>query len=89
MRRAYELEPTNPRFVFVYGVALNSLGLKDDALTLLHDARQQFPSDFDIAWALATMLRDAGNVDGARSVAAELAKQFPENASVNALQTSL
>lgn len=89
LRQAYELERSNPRYVYVYGVALNSLGLNDDALALLQDARREFPADFDIGWAVATMLRDAGDVDKARSVAAELSQQFPNDPNIAALRESL
>ena len=89
LRQAYELEPTNPRYVYVYGVALNFTGLKDTALELLQEARQQFPNDFDIGRAVATMLRDAGEVDAALRVADELAAQFPNNGNIATLRNSL
>ena len=89
LRQAYELEPSNPRYVYVYGVALNSLGLNVDALTLLQDARRRFPSDFDIGWAVATMLRDAGDIETARGVATELAQHFPNDPNIAALRESL
>lgn len=48
LERAYALEPGNPRFAYVYAVALHSLGLVDDALTVLDAARREFPDDTDI-----------------------------------------
>ena len=48
LKKAAELQPDNSRFVFVYGVALNSLGQADAAINVLRDAQQRFPTDPDI-----------------------------------------
>ncbi len=48
LRRAYELEPGNPRYAYVYAVALNSLGLVDEAVAVLEQARRDFPDDAEI-----------------------------------------
>ena len=82
---ATELAPDNARFAYVAGIALHSLGQTDKALQLLTDAHQQFAGDFDIAWALATMLRDSGDVAGARKIANELAEQRPDDTNVQTL----
>jgi len=89
LRIAAELEPRNRRFVYVLGVALNSLGHPDDALVVLTQARIDFPEDFDIGWALTTMLRDAGFTVEALNLANELAGQFPTNAEIEALRDQL
>lgn len=89
LRLAAELEPTNSRWAYVLGVALNSLGQPKEALALLQQAEIDFPHDFDIAWALATMLRDSGDVSGARQVADRMAAQFPDNENVEALRRTL
>ena len=82
---ATELAPENARFAYVAAIALNSLGQPDAALRLLNDAHQRFAGDFDIAWALATMLRDSGDVAGARKIANELAEQRPDDTNVQTL----
>ena len=87
--RAAEIEPTNNRYVYVLGVALNSLGQPDEAIALLQKARADFPDNFDIAWALATMLRDSGDLPGARLVIDGMAKQFPNNDNIEALRRAL
>ena len=46
--KAAELQPDNSRFVYVYGVALNSLGQTDAAIAVLRDANKRFPGDPDI-----------------------------------------
>jgi len=89
LHKAAQLAPENARYAYVAGIALHSLGQTDNALRLLADAHQQFAGDFDIAWALATMLRDSGDTAGARKVAGELAVQRPDDANVKALLVSL
>ena len=60
-RAAVNLQPEVPEYVYTLGVALNSLGQPDEALTTLETARQRFPRNFDINWAAATMYRDRGD----------------------------
>ena len=86
---AAEIEPTNSRYVYVFGVALNSLGQPGDAMDVLRQARVDFPHDFDIAWALATMLRDAGDIPGARQLVDSMAEQFPDNDAIESLRSTL
>ena len=57
LRRAAELAPDNPRFVYVLGIALNSMDQQAEALRVLRDARARFDGDFEIAMVLATILR--------------------------------
>ncbi|MDH3339635.1 MAG: hypothetical protein OEM76_17660, partial [Gammaproteobacteria bacterium] len=45
--------------------------------------------DYDIAWALATMYRDSGNVGMARHVVELMARDHPDDANVTALPDSL
>lgn len=85
IQRAVEFDPSNSRYVYVYGIAANSLGRSDEALTILNDARIRFPDDFDIGYALATILRDNKDLVGASKVAMELKMQFPDNPAVDAL----
>lgn len=87
--QAAKQAPDNPRYAYVAGVALHSLGQTDAALQQLQDAHERFGGDFDIAWALATMLRESGDTAGARKVATDLAEQRPDDADVQALLASL
>ena len=48
LQQAYDLEPGNPRYAYVYAVALSSLGLVDEALAVLAKARDDFPDDAEI-----------------------------------------
>jgi predicted CXXCH cytochrome family protein len=51
----------NPRFVYVYAVALNSTGKTMDAISTLTGAHDQFPNDQDILQALISFNRELGN----------------------------
>ena len=83
------LQPDEARFVYVYAVALNSLDRPHEAIDLLQDAIGRFPADFDIHWALATMLRDQGRLDEAREVATTLSEIYPQVEGVRSLLQSL
>ena len=85
IRKAAELDPSNSRYVYVYGVAANSIGRSDEALEILNAAWLRFPGDFDIGYALATILRDRGDLDQATIVATALKSQFPDNSTIDAL----
>ena len=89
LERAAELDPSAPRFTYVYGVALNSLGRTETALDVLRSARERFPEHFDTGFALATIYRDAGQIDAALEVATELSAQHPDNATAAALVDAL
>jgi Flp pilus assembly protein TadD len=89
LREAADLAPDNPRYLYVLGVALHSLGQLDAALQVLRQARQNFEQDFDIAWALVTILRDSGDMAAARSAADALLQQWPADPNVRALRISL
>ena len=89
LETATRLQADVPRFVYVYAVALNSMGRGEEAITVLEDASLRFPQDFDVHWALATMLRDEGRIAEARDVAAELSDLYPGIESVQNLLQSL
>lgn len=89
LRLATELAPDNPRFVYVLGIALNSMDQQAEALRVLRDARTRFDGDFEIAMVLATILRDSGDQDGALEIAYTLARRHPEDQNVVALLRSL
>jgi tetratricopeptide (TPR) repeat protein len=86
---AASLQPGEPRFVYVYAVALNSLDRAVEATALLQDATKRFPADFDMHWALATMLRDQGRLGEAREVATTLSEIYPGVEGVQNLLQSL
>ncbi len=89
LEKASSLAPDNPRLIYVYAIALNSTGQGASALPLMAKARERFPDNFDIGWALATLQRDAGQRLAARATAQQLAAAFPSNQNVRALLRSL
>jgi Flp pilus assembly protein TadD len=86
---AARLQPNASRFVYVYAIALNSLDRPGEAVALLFDATERFPSDFDMHWALATMLRDQERLEEAREVVTNLLEIYPQDESVRSLLQSL
>jgi tetratricopeptide (TPR) repeat protein len=89
LRSAAALAPENPRYAYVLGIALNSLAGPAEALEVLSEAHSTFPTDFDISMALATVRRDAGDIEAALDVAYELARRHPEEPAVLGLLRSL
>ncbi|NNE06757.1 MAG: hypothetical protein HKN15_13635 [Xanthomonadales bacterium] len=89
LRRATEIDHEQPRYVYVYGVALNSERQPEAAISVLKDALVRFEDNFDIAWALATILRDTGQRLAALTVVKQMQIQFPGNRQVDALAGSL
>jgi predicted Zn-dependent protease len=86
---AASLQLDGPRFVYVYAVALNSQDRPAEAIALLQDALNRFPTDFDMHWALATMLRDQGRLEEATEVATTLSEIYPQVESAQNLLQSL
>jgi Flp pilus assembly protein TadD len=76
--RAAELDPANPRYAYVHGVALNSIGRTDEALKVLEASQAGHPSDRDTLLALATINRDAGRIAAALSWADRLMVLDPQ-----------
>jgi tetratricopeptide (TPR) repeat protein len=89
LRKASDLAPTEQRYVYVLGVALNSLGQQDEALIVLENAFQESPTHYDIGWALATILRDSGDFEHAKEVVDALGSSYPDDSNIKALSESL
>ncbi len=64
LETAATLAPENPRFAYVYGVALHSSGRTEQALDVLRAARARHPHHTETSQALATFGREPG-VDSA------------------------
>jgi tetratricopeptide (TPR) repeat protein len=89
LRQAAQLAPENQRFAYVEGIALNSLGQTDAALIVMQQAHLRFAGDFDIAWALATLLRDHGDTDAAKAVVDSLEEHHPGDIRIQSLRDTL
>ena len=89
LRNAAELEPSNLRFNYVFGVALNSNGDQAGALEVYERVYDAYPTDLDLLLALATTYRDAGKTGEALRYARELAGLVPNNPNVQQLVRQL
>jgi tetratricopeptide (TPR) repeat protein len=76
---AAKLAPEEPRFAYVYGVALYDTGKRGEAMKVLQSALARHPYDRDILFALATYERAAGDAGRARERARLLRELEPEN----------
>ncbi len=72
LRQASVLSPNNARYSYVYGVALNSLGEKQQAIAVLKEALIQHPNNREILTALVAFNRDLGNASESRFYAEKL-----------------
>ncbi len=89
LRQAARLGPDQPRYAYVYGVALHSTGSAADGIKVLAEAHQRFPGDAEILQALATMERDRGELAPARRYAQQLVDLVPEDPRAQALLRAL
>jgi tetratricopeptide (TPR) repeat protein len=89
LRRAAELAPDDARYAYVYAIALDSMGKRKEAIARLERDAKRWPGDRDILMALATVQRDAGRIDAARSAAAALLAAHPEDREARALARAL
>jgi predicted CXXCH cytochrome family protein len=72
LRQAARLAPDNARYIYVYGVALNSTGAAEQALLVLQGAHNRFPNNTDILAALVALHRERGNTEAAQRYADRL-----------------
>jgi cytochrome c-type biogenesis protein CcmH/NrfG len=89
LRRASDLDASNGRYAYVYGIALNSTGNAAEALSVLRQAHSRQPANVQILVALATISRDVGDIAGARSYAEDLVRRAPNDPSARQLLDSL
>ncbi|MFZ1641405.1 MAG: tetratricopeptide repeat protein [Candidatus Contendobacter sp.] len=85
LAEAARLGGDNPRYGYVYAVALNSAGQGPKAIQELETVLQRHPNDRDSLLALVAFQRDAGHLDAARVYARRLAELEPDNPEVRAL----
>jgi Flp pilus assembly protein TadD len=79
LRRAAELEPDRARYAYVYAVALNSAGRRDDAIAALKEAAAKHPGDRDVLLALVTFNRDSGDIAAAVGYGEQLMRLAPDD----------
>lgn len=72
LRKAAGFAPDVARYAYVYGVALNSQGDSEKAVSVLTEAHERHPADMDILRALVSIENDRGNIEQARFWAREV-----------------
>lgn len=77
LAKATELAPRDTRFSYVYAIALDSEGRRDEAIALLEWAHAIRESDQDVLQALVSMNLESGNNDAARIYARQLQRLRP------------
>jgi Flp pilus assembly protein TadD len=86
---AAELEPDRARYTYVYAVALNSAGRRDEAITVLKQGVARHPDDRDTLLALVTFSRDAGDIGAALTYAEDLVRIAPNDRGLASLVEDL
>ncbi len=89
LSRAAALAPGNPRYAYVYGVALHSTGDSTRALEVLAEAHRAHPGAPEILVALATLHRDLGHTKQALVYARKLLALSPDSPDAQGLVRAL
>lgn len=85
LRLAVANAPDAPYYAYVLGIALNSTEQSAAAIATLRLAHARFPAHRDTLFALTTMLRDAGDTEGALEHARRLIALVPSDAEARGL----
>jgi Flp pilus assembly protein TadD len=89
LRDAAKQAPEEPRFAYVYAVALHDSGERGEAIKALAAALQRHPYERDLLVALGMYELEAGRLDGARSRARLLRALEPNDPAFARLATQL
>jgi len=89
LARAAELVPGNPRYSYVYGVALHSAGKTSQAIEFLEAAALLNPGAGDLFLAISTIQRDMGRRPKALDAARRMLAVRPEDPAAAALVREL
>jgi tetratricopeptide (TPR) repeat protein len=87
--RAASLAPGEPRFAYVYGVALNDTGKRSEAIRILDAALERSPNDRNLLMVLVSYQLAAGNAAAARRHAALLRELEPGNPEIERMAREL
>ena len=66
LKKAWQLQPENSRYGYVYGIGLNSTGKPEQALKILEATHRRHPTDQQVLIALISMNRELGNAKAAQ-----------------------
>lgn len=85
LRQAVALDPGQARYAYVYAVALNSTGRRNDALAVLNDALLKHPNNLELLSAAFNFSREKGDATAALDYAERLARLLPNDSRLNDL----
>jgi len=85
LEAAATLSDDNPRYGYVYGIALHSSGSSEAAINHLKKVKARHPTDRDTLNALVTIYLDSGDARAAMLYAEEMIVQWPNDRQVNEL----
>ncbi|MGY4626591.1 multiheme c-type cytochrome [Bradyrhizobium sp. USDA 4486] len=74
LRQAAALDTSQARYAYVYAVALNSAGRRDDALAVLKETLRRHPNDIDVLAAAINFSRESGDIAAALDHAEQMAR---------------
>ena len=89
LARAAELAPDDAQLAYVYAIGLHSTGRTEEALRVLRRAHDRSPSVRPVIIALATLNRDRGARDEARTWARKLVELSPDDPAARQLVAEL
>ena len=89
LRAASEQSSADPLYIYVYGVALHSTGSAAAGIEVLENGHERFPGYAPMLFALATMQRDAGELEAAREYVERLLEVSPGDAGARALAAEI
>ncbi|RZN06474.1 hypothetical protein CWO91_29170 [Bradyrhizobium genosp. SA-3] len=85
LRQAATLDLSQPRYVYVYAVGLNSAGRRDEALAVLRNSLQLHPNDRELLYAALALSREKGDSAAALVYAGQLSRLMPGNRGIEDL----
>jgi Flp pilus assembly protein TadD len=89
LRQAAVLEPGQARYAYVYAIALNSSGRRDDALAVLNDTLRRHPGNLELLSAAFSFSREKGDATAALDYAERMARLLPNDQRLNNLVREL
>ena len=89
LRKSFELAPDQPRYAYVFAIALNTYADSVEALSVLTQALERWPDNYDLLVALSTLSRDNGQLDQAQQYASTLLRLYPDDPTAQQLVQEL
>ena len=89
LAQAAKLDAQNPRYAYVYAIALDSNGKHKQAISILEQAQQQHPGNRDILFALVNYQMKQGDLQAVKNYSEKLKYYFPNDPQVQNLWKQL